>query len=67
LWAGDARHIRITVLLVIDPAARSSPMFEPRNPQYRIRVIHEAPVDAEWDSMWCFAMSPLCAWAACER
>jgi len=26
-----------------------------------MRVIHEAPVEAEWDSMWCFAMSPLCA------
>jgi hypothetical protein len=42
-------------------------MYVPRYPHQRIREIHEAPEEAEWESMWCFAMSPLCAWAASAR
>jgi len=59
--------MRMTLLAVIVPAARSSPMYVPRKPQYRMRVIHEAPVEAEWDSIWCDAMSSLCACAAWRR
>ena len=43
--------MRMTPFGVTEPTARSSPMYVPRYPHHRMRVIHEAPVEAEWDSM----------------
>jgi hypothetical protein len=53
--------MRMKPLAVMSPTARFSPMYVPRYPQYRMRVIHDDPFDAECDSMWCVAMSPQCA------
>jgi hypothetical protein len=37
----------MTAFGVTEPTARSSPMYVPRYPHHRMRVIHEAPVEAE--------------------